>query len=223
MYFLQELASQLPQNAELHGFETSIDYPDHSSNLPSNIKLHTANLLLDFPAEFHGTFDIVTVKLLVATLVGNDWDFVTKSLTKLLRPGGWLQWQEPDSVRNITVSEDGVEVQKSSLQAFLNGAFTDKAVYDKFDYPLRHLERIFQEAGIYSLVKETVSSDKQPYLRYNAALIDLHELVLVMKRGTNGKKYTQEELNPGLNSCLEDLESGIYQRYNLLCFIGRKR
>ncbi|KAL3420410.1 methyltransferase domain-containing protein [Phlyctema vagabunda] len=222
VYFLKEVASHLPETADLHGFETSIDYPDHSLNLPRNIKLHTANLLLDFPAEYHGTFDVVTVKLLVSTLVGNDWSFVTKSLTKLLKPGGWLQWQEPDSVRNTTVSEDGIKVEKSGLQAFLNGAFTDKSVYDKFDYPLRHLESIFNEAGIYSLVKEVVSSDKQPYLRYNAALLDLHELVLVMKRGNSGKRYTQEELNPGLKRCLEDLESGIYQKYNLLCFIGRK-
>lgn len=178
--------------------------------------------MLGFPVEFQGTFDVVTVRLLVTTLTGDDWRLVAENLMKLLKPGGWLQWQEPDGVRSVTILADEFGAQKNSLQAFLNEAFADKAVYDKLDYPSRHLEGVLIEAGLHGIFQDIVSSDKQPYLRYNAAIIALQDLSGIIGNGVNGKKLAQEKLDISLRDCMEDLESGAYHRYNLHCFIGMK-
>jgi len=184
--------------------------------------LHDANLLLDFPAEFHGTFDIVNVRLLVTTIAGDDWRLVAKNLVSLLKPGGWLQWQEPDGLRSITISAEDNGARKSGLQAFIDEASGDSAVHDRLDYPSSQLEGILHEAGLHSVVQDVVSSDKQPYLRYNAAIVFLQDLSGIIGSTISGEKAGQEEIHNHLRECMDDLESGAYQRYNLLCFTGMK-
>jgi hypothetical protein len=42
------------------------------------------------------TFDVVHIRLLVLGLPQGSWDLACKNLFRLLKPGGWLQWEEGD-------------------------------------------------------------------------------------------------------------------------------
>lgn len=93
--WLRELAGRLP-NAQLEGFDmTDLHYPP-PSKLPANITLHkhSQNVLEPFPTEFQGKFDVVHVRLLLFALKANEWDRAVANASTLLRPGGWLHWEE---------------------------------------------------------------------------------------------------------------------------------
>ena len=220
--FLRELVPQLPATTDLCGFDISSAQFPPSSTLPKNISLHLANVKVGFPSAFHGTFDVVVVRLLVAALSEQEWPTVTQNLMKLLKPGGWLQWQEPDGLQGKTVLRDEVGASRSNLQASLDEVFAEKAIRDKFDYPSRNLDRIFKKAGLDHVVHDVVSTDRQPHLRCTTTLISIQGLVSGMRGGMNGRKYSKEDVDSQVKGWMEDVESGAYQRYNIHCFVGRK-
>lgn len=45
-----------------------------------------------FPAEIHGKYDLVHVRMLVAAMLPEEWEPAVRNLTQLLKPGGFLQW-----------------------------------------------------------------------------------------------------------------------------------
>lgn len=92
--FLKELASKLPKEAELEGFDMdSSKFPDPST-LPANVRLQLGNVLEPFPEKELGKYDLVHVKLLYAAMKKDDWPLATKNLKTLLKPGGYLFWSE---------------------------------------------------------------------------------------------------------------------------------
>jgi chemotaxis methyl-accepting protein methylase len=56
------------------------------------------DLLEDVPNEFLGRFDLVHVILLVMVLNESNTPSIVQKLMKMLKPGGYLQWDELDGV-----------------------------------------------------------------------------------------------------------------------------
>lgn len=92
--FLQDLAETLPRDSRLDGFDFDTSKFMEASQLPSNVKLMFGNAFKDFPDELHGQYDCVHVRLLVYALKADQWDLVVGNLKKLLRPGGWIFWDD---------------------------------------------------------------------------------------------------------------------------------
>lgn len=220
--FLSELASHLPSTARLHGFSTTIGDLHSSVVLPEIVQLHVANTLQGFPAHFHGTFDVVTVRLLVASLAGHEWQLMIKNLMKLLKKGGWLQWQEPDSLDTFKVCEDDVGEPSSNLQSLVNNVLANGAAQEKFGYPSQHLEATLTQCGLFGVTREVVRTDSQPYLQCFAALLAVREMVAGMGIGFEGNPQTPEEIEARMRGCMEDLENGGILVYGLICFVGIK-
>jgi SAM-dependent methyltransferase len=101
--WLKALATELPQSTELHGFDI---YPANFpplSTLPDNVQLHAQSTLDPFLEEFHGKFDLVHVRLLMYSLKKDEWITAIKNLTTILKPGGWLFWEESGYTSWVTL------------------------------------------------------------------------------------------------------------------------
>jgi chemotaxis methyl-accepting protein methylase len=61
---------------------------------PKNITLSVLNVLDPVPQQLAGTFDVIHLRLLILGLPKNTWEIACKNLLQLLKPGGWLQWEE---------------------------------------------------------------------------------------------------------------------------------
>ncbi|KAJ8125165.1 hypothetical protein O1611_g8475 [Lasiodiplodia mahajangana] len=85
------VAKELP-TAQIRGFD--IDPTKFATNLPSNIQLQYGNVFEPFPSELLGTFDLVHARFLVALLKKEDWVPVARNFMTLLRPGGWILWED---------------------------------------------------------------------------------------------------------------------------------
>jgi len=93
--WLRAAAARWPQ-ARLDGFDLTPEHFPDAGSLPAGVTLHThsQNVLARFPAEFEGAFDVAHVRLLMYGLRADEWDAAFANVVSLLRPGGWLLWEE---------------------------------------------------------------------------------------------------------------------------------
>ncbi|TGO21861.1 hypothetical protein BPAE_0196g00140 [Botrytis paeoniae] len=84
--------------------------------LPANTEVRKWDIFEDVPGEWVGMFDFVHVRLLVLVLEGESQilEFAGK-LMRMLKPGGYLQWDELDCV-NIHVKTPSYTLQAPALQ-----------------------------------------------------------------------------------------------------------
>ncbi|KAM5449461.1 hypothetical protein MaudCBS49596_004942 [Microsporum audouinii] len=89
-----------------HGFDISADqFPKN----PENIQLSVQDITLPFPKEYWNRFDIVHVRLLVAALQESDYKAAVSNLSAILRPGGFLQWEEIDEESYISADNPVIQ------------------------------------------------------------------------------------------------------------------
>ncbi|KAF6822229.1 methyltransferase domain-containing protein [Colletotrichum plurivorum] len=93
--WLLDMAAQLPAAAELRGIDMdSTKFPPASQAVPLNVSFLKHNALEPFPEEMRGTFDMVHVRLISLGMRAGDWELVARNVFALLKPGGWLHWEE---------------------------------------------------------------------------------------------------------------------------------
>jgi hypothetical protein len=85
------VAKELP-HAQIRGFD--IDLSKFATNLPSNVQLQHGDVFEPFPSELLGKFDLVHARFLVSLLRKEDWVPVARNFMSLLRPGGWILWED---------------------------------------------------------------------------------------------------------------------------------
>lgn len=99
-WFVLQLAKKTTSEYSFVGFETG----ESETVLPetggigsydkplSNVKFVTGTKIFwPFPKEYHGTFDLVTTRMLGTTLVSMQWDLAFDNMMTLVKPGGMLQ------------------------------------------------------------------------------------------------------------------------------------
>ncbi|KAF7914188.1 uncharacterized protein EAF01_000594 [Botrytis porri] len=105
-----DLARQLPPTVQVYGFDISPAQFPHPSYLPSNVKLQVLNSLqVDPPEELLESFDIVHLRLWLGVVMNGDPSAILSHALKLLRPGGYIQWNEIDPNRGIAEGPNGEE------------------------------------------------------------------------------------------------------------------
>ncbi|KAK1984236.1 methyltransferase domain-containing protein [Colletotrichum cereale] len=107
--WLTALADDVPPRSELIGFDLDrLKLPPRPPTPPippppmspplrpeqPTLDFREQDVLKPFPAELRGTFDLVHVRLLALGLKAGDWDGVLGRLHDLLKPGGWLLWED---------------------------------------------------------------------------------------------------------------------------------
>ena len=76
--------------------------------VPGNVTFGTHDVFDDVPEEYLGKFDLVHVRLMQVILfkpgAGN---IVARNLARMIKPGGWMQWQETGTLTWSDVVTDG--------------------------------------------------------------------------------------------------------------------
>ncbi|KAI1320762.1 hypothetical protein F5Y16DRAFT_78161 [Xylariaceae sp. FL0255] len=96
--WLHDVADTLTASAEHHGFDICLDQVGPKPWLPATVHMHVWDLFDEPPSQFLGFFDIIHVRLITAVVRNNDPRPVLDNLKKLLKPGGYLQWEEVDNI-----------------------------------------------------------------------------------------------------------------------------
>jgi len=89
------MATNYP-GAEFIGIDISPIQPLHVK--PDNFNFLRVNILDGLPFE-DDTFDFVFQRLLVASITADKWPFVVNELTRVLKPGGYLEVKDAENLR----------------------------------------------------------------------------------------------------------------------------
>ncbi|KAL9045095.1 MAG: hypothetical protein Q9214_001821 [Letrouitia sp. 1 TL-2023] len=102
--WLRQLANDpaLPKAADdqiqrFVGFDISPQQFPPRESLAPNVAFIVHDMVNPFPPEYHEKFDLVNVRLVSYAVKAADLDKVVKNILQILRPGGYLQWQETDA------------------------------------------------------------------------------------------------------------------------------
>ncbi|OOG00303.1 hypothetical protein ASPCADRAFT_38739 [Aspergillus carbonarius ITEM 5010] len=139
--WLLDLAKELP-NATLDGLDMTLEKAPAAEWLPANITLREWNMNDEVPPELVGQFDVVHLRLLFIVVENGDPSPIIRKVTRMLKPGGWIQWDELSLAgRRIVKARPGVRTEAlESLDRFweANG---------RHDW-VEHLPDRFEDAGL---------------------------------------------------------------------------
>lgn len=120
--WLIDVARSLPNTVQFQGLDIDISQCPPKQWLPSNMKTRAWDMFQEVPKDLVGQFDIVHVRLLGLVIKDNNSLPAIASLHKLLKPGGYLQWDEMADASSYvasvdsTIKTDGVE----ALRKYMN-------------------------------------------------------------------------------------------------------
>ncbi|KAM0193370.1 hypothetical protein ACHAPI_007682 [Fusarium lateritium] len=92
--WLRDFAAEIDKASRLDGFDIDNSKFIPPEDLPSNVKLSFGDVFKPIPDELVGKYDLVHVRLLMVALKAGDWGPVARNLMSLLRPGGYILWDE---------------------------------------------------------------------------------------------------------------------------------
>ncbi|RAL08861.1 class I SAM-dependent methyltransferase, partial [Aspergillus homomorphus CBS 101889] len=125
--------------AEICGYDISDALYPPQSTLPKNVKLDTLDVMSDIPDKFHGAFDVVHLRLWVCVVRDNRPDKLIQAVSTLLKPGGYVQWEE--------IGRDTSLVSSCPMQR-LESLYTRQLESERIDSRwVGNLPDIFREQG----------------------------------------------------------------------------
>lgn len=121
--WLIDIAHQYP-SAQLHGFDYDLSKTPHQRWLPSNITMHHWDMFSSIPEDCINKFDFIHVRLLVVVIPQGNPKPVLEKLLKMLKPGGYLQWDEMD-IKNMHVKKVDASVEVPALEQLLKMSWSN--------------------------------------------------------------------------------------------------
>lgn len=93
-----EIAKQFKDSqVELLGLDITNAHFPNAAWLPTNVRFEVWDAYGELPKDYEGVFDIVHLRALYSTIHGNKVDPLMSNCLKMLKPGGFLQWDESDA------------------------------------------------------------------------------------------------------------------------------
>lgn len=219
-----KLKSTNVNNVSLVGLDL---FPVHfpaAANLPDNIKLGVLDAFSEIVPEEHvGQYD-VHVRVFTGVVKNNDPAPVVRNAFKMLKPGGYLQWDEFDggSWKGVAPGDES-SVSISATTEMLQTALESGRKAMKLEYYwIENLGKIFQEHGLELLEHKRMDVKKE--LRKtmtDSLLMTLHHVARIAVRdgcmvGTD-KNWEQLWIKAG-----EEIEQGVSLTMDMLITVGRK-
>lgn len=212
--FLRSLTHCYP-DAALHGFDISTSLFPPSSNLPRNVVLYLLDARQPVSSTLWNKYDLVHVRLISAGLKPEDWPSVVQNLTRMLKPGGAMQWEECDftAVRHLAGSPTAtIDTASYMGQQFLAG------MMHHFQNGWNSLTTEMRAAGLRDVHSEVVAADRvyatRPRLTANGIVAIFAWARLASARGAEGS-LTMQQLDLLERNAYADIQSGCYVTFDI--------
>ena len=210
------LARETSVQIRMDGMDITLAQAPPTQWLPPNITLTTWNIFDEVPNDLVGQFDVVHVRLLLVVVQNENAASVVRNLWKLLKPGGYIQWDELNYFDHhvLTVSPSVQSKASTELHKFLHAT-------GKFDWTLQ-LDRLLTGNGFEDAVIHQYQDGPEHLTAMNGLLMATMEEVsaglMRSKREKKGKWL--KELIPQVYH--ESLEGAAITVPKIVC-VGRKR
>lgn len=142
--------------------------------LPANVTLRYWDIKETVPSELLGAYDVVHVRNLAFVLRDSEVSDVLDRLVSLLRPGGALQWGEPD-VSSFRIETVNAGVPTTALRSLL----TLSQPQDDRLHPtwVPQLPKLYRAAGLAVVQEDVRDAPSHLALAMHECNLPIHELV----------------------------------------------
>ncbi|KAJ5471346.1 hypothetical protein N7530_008703 [Penicillium desertorum] len=113
-----DLAKQLPPTVQLDGFDISDDQFPAKDLWPQNVTLGLLDSLADPPSPLYGQYDVVHLRMWASNLRESDTSSLARHVKHLLKPGGYIQWEEADLVHQRIKGAEAQEFERNINEIF---------------------------------------------------------------------------------------------------------
>ncbi|KAL6721692.1 hypothetical protein ACLMJK_000796 [Lecanora helva] len=191
-----------------------------------NVQLSVAKAKDPLPANLHGVYDVIHIRFLSVAMEPDDWKLVLRNMVPLLKPGGVIQWTEPDF---STVQYLGGEPDSTtSTMTKLSLMFRSGGLQQRFSHGWSTLPTIMERCGL-RVERDVVSSDRvvasRRVLTENAlvAMLGFARMLAAKQTMESGQpELTASQIETMKASAMKEIESGCYVRYDVHTAIGFK-
>ncbi|KAL8929696.1 MAG: hypothetical protein Q9172_000375 [Xanthocarpia lactea] len=98
-YVFSHVADNVPSNWMLHGLDIASNSFPAKEDLPDNVLLSVQDVFEELPEDLVEKFDVVHIRAFGLIVKGGDPNHLCANLIRMLKPGGYLQWDEVDAHR----------------------------------------------------------------------------------------------------------------------------
>ncbi|KAK6401114.1 hypothetical protein LTR95_019227, partial [Oleoguttula sp. CCFEE 5521] len=148
--WLLDLAA-MPEHARHTYIGLDISSAQFPATYPSNVTFGGLNIFDLLPAEYHSYFDVIHVRLLVLGLAGEQWHTTARNLLAMLKPGGYLQWEEADFAHPTYYSAPTNPSTSSGLEVLHRHVLTVLQPHGRMMDEATQLPQICRQAGFEEL------------------------------------------------------------------------
>ena len=123
--WLIALARQFPE-AEFRGFDITASNFPATAFLPKNVTLKVHDVFQDVPSDLEGSFDFIHLRAMATPVHGKPARLL-HGIWKMLKPGGFVQWEESSFSKSIAASPDSTTTKHATDQLLNMMAMGGKA------------------------------------------------------------------------------------------------
>ncbi|KAF2170288.1 hypothetical protein M409DRAFT_19890 [Zasmidium cellare ATCC 36951] len=227
--WLTDVAQHYPK-AECHGFDISGDQFLDEGSLDKlfgsgRVRFHVEDAASESGPlpEHRGKFDVVAVRLIHSSLVGEAWNRAVRNIMAMLKPGGHVQWIDWDPQRAYIVQykplakKAAMEQLVSALKQFF--ATRDSAVAERLD-------ELFSEHGMVDVLAEKHCSDPDLETRDFISWTVLNSVPGMVRKSLlsrEGSGWTEERLAKIEQQAKEEQAAGeAFLRFDMTCYVAKK-
>ncbi|KAF4513172.1 hypothetical protein G6O67_000475 [Ophiocordyceps sinensis] len=117
--WLMDLARTVPGTIQLDGYDISDKQFPPRQLWPANVSLGLLNSLQDPPSSLTGQYDVVHLRMWASNLRAGDFGLLLGSVKKMLKPGGYIQWEDADLVHQHVQTDEARDFEKSMNALFM--------------------------------------------------------------------------------------------------------
>lgn len=176
------------------------------------------------PQELHGKYDLVHARMLVAAVLPGEWTAVVRNLAQLIKPGGWMQWEESDFLSSKYLRGEELEISGVDKVVEMSHRWREE-MRERFQCGWSTLPGDMRAAGLLSTESDCVSPDRSPATRkktgMNGMVAIFAWLRMLAAKGEPGS-MSADEVDQAEERAHKEIESGAYVRYEIYVTSGQK-
>ncbi|KAF2837800.1 hypothetical protein M501DRAFT_995036 [Patellaria atrata CBS 101060] len=216
-----ELPSGIKPHTKLYGFDVSLANFPAADNCSPEVHFAQLNAFDDVPENLTGIFDIVHIRVFSAVVRNNDSSPLIKNAARMLKPGGWLQWDEFNSASFKAISPNA-GVSSKWAQKMTEVMMKNANVLTFNPSWIANLDQQFKENGF-----ENVQFDKTtwaPKLRKPITddMLMMTESVVVLTKRDGKLIGTEENFDEIWAHALEEISKGVSLTMDPVVCVGQK-
>ena len=218
-----EAASSFPK-AHVTGLDVSAEQFPRKQTCPGNVTFATHNVFDDVPEEYLGKFDLVHVRFLLPGLYKpGSGDIAVRNLVRMVKTGGWLQWQETGWPMWCEVDRDGSAVVVREGMTIVQKVLENHAPFFRDLRWVNRLHEMMRGTGEMVDVKMIKPEMKKEVLRSETELIlwSWEEGEAGLARMLSNEEQ-MEDLKNAMREEKERVNRGVLLTFMALVVVGRK-